>query len=333
MKEELRQVLCVGIPGEGLTPGFHYFFKEYQPGNFILFRRNTGEGPRALKELTRGLRDLTRKTYMPEPFICVDQEGGRVARLMQPHWPRLPSFEDIGKGPHPEEIITEIGERCGQMLRDMGINVNLAPCLDLMEEGADPVMRQRTLSHDPTQVAELGARYIEAMARYGVGAVAKHFPGIGGIDKDPHLDFSLSRCPMNRQHEALQPFKRAVRTGVLGIMTSHVLFPMYDPENIATFSKGIISMLRDEVGLGSRIVFTDDLFMGAIQRHYGLGDAGALALKAGHDVLLYCHGLDETASAIESLIRYAESDDKLRECVNKSYQRIIDQKKKFWEKP
>ena len=331
MMDLFGQVLCVGVPEDGLSRGFCSFFKEYLPANFILFRRNTAGGPEALRELTQGLVALCSQYRLPRPIICVDQEGGDIARLGPPHWPRLPWFGELDKRPDPRDAVLESARQTAKMLKEVGINVNLAPCLDLTEDDSPTVMHCRTLSSDPVRVAELGVHYIEELGKHGVAAVAKHFPGIGAIDEDPHHDFSMSTSSKERQRQAMLPFRAAIRAGVFGIMTSHVLYPDQDPGNIATFSRSIIGILRRELEFQG-VVFTDDLFMGAIRRNrdgYGLGRSGLLAIEAGHDMLLYCGEMEITATAIEELRRNLEKDRTIREHVLQTSKRIIRVKREY----
>ncbi len=329
MIDDVGQIVCVGVPEEGLSHEFERFITKFRVGNFILFKRNTKSGPYALKALIGEIKGLLRKLKMPPPFICVDQEGGRVSRLGPPHWPKLPSFSSIGRADAPKDEIERVAAECAHMLTEVGINVNLAPCLDLAEDSANEVMKERCFSNDPNKVKKLGKAYIRALQRQGILAVAKHFPGIGSVDLDPHTSTSKACANPERQQEALLPFYGAVEAGVFGVMTSHVLVPCYDPEEIATFSEKIVKMLREGLGFEG-ILFTDDLFMGAVRANYGLGAAGARALAAGHDILLYCHDLLETENALTQLIKLMEEDDTLKRCVARSSRRIRGEKRRIY---
>ncbi len=309
------------MPSEGLSQEFKRFITEFKVGNFILFSRNTIHGPHAVKALVDDLKGLLKDLNMPPPLISVDQEGGRVSRLGPPHWPQLPSFASIGKTDEPDLEVERIATQCARMLLDAGINVNLAPCLDIMEIGQNPVLKDRCFSHDPHEVTRLGAIYIETLQRQGVLAVAKHFPGIGSLDFDPHTSTSRACATPNRQKKALLPFHGAVRAGVFGIMTSHVLIPCFDAVEIATFSPEIVKLARVELGFEG-ILFTDDLFMTGAMKDHGLGRAGARALAAGHDMLLYCHDPMETEKALLELIERTEKDNILKKRVARSSERI-----------
>ncbi|OCC15844.1 Beta N-acetyl-glucosaminidase [Dissulfuribacter thermophilus] len=330
MLDILCHNLCVGIPEEGLIPEFRSFLKEYRPGNFIVFKRNAKEGPTGLRDLIGELKIALKELKMPPPYVCVDQEGGRVSRLGSPHWPSLPSFSEIAQKADPQNAVKDVASLCAFMLKDVGINVNFSPCLDLKEDGAPVVMNERTFSKDPAEVATLGRIYLKTLQDAGILTVAKHFPGIGGINFDPHEDIAYSELNETRQKDALLPFKAAIEEQVFGVMTSHVLFPQYDPNNIVTFSKTVVDMLRKQLSFQG-ILFTDDLFMGAVRKHFGLGTSGALALRAGYDILLYCHDIGETARAIDELIKIIEDDDYIMQRLIESSCRILTSKQKFLE--
>ena len=325
----LGQLVCIGIPEEGISSEYKAFLKEYRPGNFIIFKRNTLGGRDALRELTNGLKESLRSLGLPPPFICVDQEGGPVCRLSGPHWPSLPSMEELAKARNPVDKTREAARATARILKDVGINVNLAPVLDLKVPGDPPVLDNRTFSGDPKEVAFLGSEYISTMQEQGVLAVGKHYPGIGGLSQDPHEKVAISKRDQRGIKEGLIPFEAAIKKGVFGLMTSHVVFPFLDPGRMATFSSVIAEkLLRNRLSFRG-ILFTDDLFMGAIKGNVPMEHAAAKALRAGHDILLFCHGVEESALSMDSLEKWMETDDLLKKRVLEGTERIVGQKRRM----
>ncbi len=307
--DTIGQCFCIGVPEEGVTPQYLDIIREIRPGAFILFSRNTKGGREFVKDLTNLLSDALVVTGSPPPIICVDQEGGKVSRLRPPHWPYLPSFEELSNASEPEKAVSDCAVLCASMLKECGINMNLAPCLDLRSKGkCNPVLSERTFSQDPYKAARLGEIYISTLQKMGILSVAKHFPGIGGLDIDPHTDIAMIRRSIQETEEALFPFISAINSNCAGIMTSHVIEPNLDPSEIATFSQRIVKiMIKEQYGFEG-IALSDDLFMGAIRRHIPPFMAGKKALMAGHDMLLYCHRPDITLRAVRKIKKEAQTD-------------------------
>ncbi|MDI6773261.1 MAG: glycoside hydrolase family 3 N-terminal domain-containing protein, partial [bacterium] len=192
--------------------------------------------------------------------------------------------------------------------RAMGIHLNFAPVLDVNTNPANPIIGARAFGDSPASVAALGLAYIRGLQSSGVAATAKHFPGHGDTTVDSHL--GLPRVDHGRERlEAVElaPFAAAVRAGVAGIMTAHIVYPALDPSGMpATLSAPILTgILRERWGFGG-LVLTDSMSMRAIADNFGMGDAAVAAVRAGCDAVLALGGeaaqqeiLDRLAAAIE----------------------------------
>ena len=231
----------------------------------------------------------------------VDHEGGRVIRFSK-GGTLFPDALTVGATQQPEEV-TRQGALEAQELRRLGVHVNLAPCVDVLVEGADPVIGTRSYGSDPQRVAALGAARIRGMQTHGLAACAKHFPGLGAVPKDPHKHLptvGLEWPAMRQTH--LVPFTAAIEAGVATIMSSHVCYPQLDPSKTpATWSGRLIrDLLRGELGFQG-LVLTDDMEMGALRELASIGEAAVRAVEAGHDVVLVCSSLPAQREVFEAL--------------------------------
>lgn len=295
------RLIMAGVNGVLPDSDTAMLIREYGVCNFIIFKRNVQEGPGRLAELTSKIRILCRSEGLPEPIFAVDQEGGKVQRLTSPHWEHIASNRSAAGSGHPHEAAGIQAENAASMLENAGIDLNLAPVLDLSGPADNGVLQERTYSHIPAVTAELGRIYIETLQSKGIGATAKHFPGIGMVGQDPHdkrpfVDLSETKI----MQDAL-PFKEAVSAGVAAVMTSHVVYRGIDPENPATFSQKIATeLLRKRFGFKGMLI-TDDLEMGGITGYDKIGDAALRALKAGHDMILVCHETERVVEAVTAI--------------------------------
>lgn len=276
-----------GLSGLELSPDEKAFFRDADPWGFIVFARNI-EGPRQLSRLTNSLRDCVGR----DAPILVDQEGGRVARLRPPSWRNAPPAEVFAQmfEREPEAAIeaTRINyQLLAHELRDVGLDVNCAPVLDLRVDGADAIIGDRAFGDRPDPIVHLGRAAMDGLMACGVAPVIKHIPGHGRADADSHL--ALPRVGEERGYLSetdFAPFK-ALNDAPMA-MTAHIVYADIDPENPATTSSDVIgSVIRDEIGFDG-LLMTDDLSMKALEGSFR--DRGEASIRAGCDILLHCNG-------------------------------------------
>lgn len=302
-RSPLAQLIMAGLPGTGLDQETLTLIREHGVGNFILFTRNVEGGPEQTKELCAALNNTCTEAGLPPPIIAVDQEGGRVQRLGPPEWPKIAGSGEIAVSEDPVSAVQEQARMTADVLRPLNIGLNLAPVLDLAPSGATGVMEQRSYGTDPNRVASLGASYIRILQSRGIGATAKHFPGIGRVSKDPHYQRPVVTVSKRVLTEEMEPFRRAAAEDVCAIMTSHVVYDAVDPSEPATFSCAIAEeLLRREMGFKG-VLLTDDLEMGGITGYGKLDEAAVKAVLAGHDLLLICQKASRVKEAIRGLGR------------------------------
>jgi beta-N-acetylhexosaminidase len=325
LREKVGQMFLVGCQRESLTRDEQLIFAEYQFGGFILFKRNCAE-PAEMVQLCRNLWDSA-NAEMP-PFIAIDQEGGNVHRLPAP-FTHFPAAARIGGKDNPE-LARRLGRAAAEELKLVGINLNFAPVLDVDSNPANPVIGDRAFGSDPKQVIEIGSSWAQGLRDGGIIPCGKHFPGHGDTETDSHVELPIVKKTLDELKTIeLPPFAHACRTRIESLMTAHVLYPALDAKFPATLSEPIVTgLLRHQFGYDG-VVFSDDMEMKAIGDNYGVEEAAALALRAGVDVVLFCHEVEKAIQAFEFLYNEAERDPVLRARVEESHRRITELKRRY----
>jgi beta-N-acetylhexosaminidase len=297
----LGQIFMIGIPGPHLDEETEALLRDFNIGGIILFARNIQE-PVQVARLCRDLQKKAMEVHGTPLFLAVDQEGGRVARLREP-FRVFPGNAAIGAADASVERAREFGLVTAREMKLVGLNMNLAPVVDVRRGEIEKHLEGRSFGEDPAKVALLGKTVVKALQESGVMAVAKHFPGLGRASLDPH--HHLPRIDADKkeiQEINLPPFRAAVDAEVCGIMTSHALYPALDPEWPATLSPSVLTgLLRDEMHFGG-LVMTDDLEMGAIAGRWSVAEGSAMALQAGADILLICEHQRNVREAFELIL-------------------------------
>ena len=305
MSQQLRRTIgrlaVAGFAGTTIPVELRALARDVDVGGVILFARNV-EAPEQVAELAYAASALSRTS---PPWVSVDQEGGRVARLREP-FTRWPPMRALGNS-RDASLATRFARALARELRAVGVTLDYAPVLDVDTNPENPVIGDRALAPDPAQTARLGAAVIEGLQAGGVAACGKHYPGHGDAAADSHVELPVVTHALERLRTVeLEPFRAAAAGGVAAIMTAHVLYPALDEQNPATLSSPIVSLLRDELEFDGLVV-TDDLEMGAITRHCAVEDAAVRAIGAGCDMVLLCGtDTDRQAAAVEALIHAVE---------------------------
>ncbi|MGH7368776.1 MAG: glycoside hydrolase family 3 N-terminal domain-containing protein [Candidatus Rokuibacteriota bacterium] len=283
--EEIRRLVCDVKVGGVLL--FERFAASGQPRNMVSRAQ--------VATLTRDLQALAARCAGRPLFIAADAEGGRVMRLStRLGYPPTLSAEEMGERDDPAFTRAE-ARRMGEMLREAGINWNLAPVVDVAVNPANPavVALGRTYSPDPDRVTAHARAFVLGMHEAGVLTSLKHFPGHGSSQRDSHLGFTDVSDTAELRVE-LAPYCALIAAGLAdSVMTAHVFNSGLDPWDPATLSRFTVKrVLRGWLDYDG-VAVSDDLLMGAIAQHYGLEYAAVLALGAGVDVLLIAQNTDK----------------------------------------
>jgi beta-N-acetylhexosaminidase len=242
-------------------------------------------GPEQLAGLTAQLRSAGGL-----PLVAIDEEGGDVTRIAHLTGSRYPGNAALG-AVDDVHLTAAVHRALGQDLAALGINVDLAPSVDVNTAADNPVIGIRSFGPDPDLVARHGAAAVRGLQAAGVAACAKHFPGHGSTSADSHhgivtLDGSLDLL----RRRDLPPFSAAIAAGVRGVMPGHLRVPELTGDAPATLSAAALNgLLRGELGF-TGVIISDALEMRAVSDLYGIPEAAVLAVAAGTDLL--CFGRD-----------------------------------------
>jgi beta-N-acetylhexosaminidase len=275
-----------GCAGTILTPEERAFIRDTQPWGLILFKRNV-EDREQLRALSAAFRDIVGRADAP---VLIDQEGGRVQRMAPPHWQAYPSAATIGAlADHGQALeIAEVAARLIAIdLREVGINVDCTPVLDVAQPGMHAVIGTRSWSSDPRRVAAFGRAVARAMIAGGVAPVIKHAPGHGRANVDSHLELPIVAAS-RAELEALDFLPFIALRDLPMAMTAHVVYTSIDPDRPATTSPIVVSeIVRGAIGFDGLLI-SDDLSMKALGGPFAKRAAAVFA--AGVDIALHCNG-------------------------------------------
>lgn len=288
--KKVTKPVIYGVSSTSLTDEEKYFFAKNGALGFILFARNI-EDKIQLKKLTDSLREV----MDGEILALVDQEGGRVARMKEPHWNKYPAgqyFADLYET-NPEdarEALFKNFQEIGRDLNEVGINVDCAPVLDILTAKTHQVIGDRAYGKNAEQVADLGRKVCEGLLSQNVFPVIKHIPGHGRGTSDSHLELPIVNASLAELRATDFITFQKLRDQKFA-MTAHILYTAIDKINCATNSPTAIKMIREEIGF-ENILMSDDISMKALKGSFF--DKSQAILKAGCDIVLHCNGkMDE----------------------------------------
>lgn len=273
----------------GLTPPARLLqlIGDGEAAGVIFFGENIS-GTAQIASVIRQLRQAQQRSPVRAPLLLMtDQEGGQIRRL--PGQPIL-SEKQIGQSSSPAARATQAGEGAATALRAVGMNVNLAPVLDVYYSAGNAVdLFQRSYSSDANTVATLGADFITAQQREGVSATAKHFPGLGSMARGQNTDtgpvtITIGRSDLRGRDEV--PYSAAIAAGVTLVMVSWAVYPAFDPFRPAGLAPNVVrSELRGRLRF-TGVTITDALEAGALEAFGTTGQRAVLAAEAGMDLIL-----------------------------------------------
>jgi beta-N-acetylhexosaminidase len=315
-KSRLGQIFCLGYQGLEPSAEFVNLAQKYNLGGVILFTRNIDTKEKIKDEIEL----LQRKSEIPL-FVMIDQEGGRINRITE-NFPLFPANKFYGDNKDKNGVRIAYRQTAKEIKR-LGINVNLAPLVDVLTNPSNSVIGNRSFGSDPELVAEFSKIAIQSIREEGVLACAKHFPGIGDLSEDPHQTLPYSSNPKQR-FDAIDflPFITAISCEVDFIMSTHLFATELDPIFPASLSKKICSeILREELNFKG-VLLSDDMQMKAVKENYPLEEACLLSFEAGNDIILLAENLEEQINVIEhfekklkdkklNLSRYSEAINRI----------------------
>ena len=319
MEVKLGQMFIIRMHGKTITKELEILIKDYHIGGISLYSRNY-DSYEEMQKLINDLKELNAKYNNTPLFIAVDQEGGRVNRLPN-DFKNLPSAKDLGE----KNKVEEAGNIIGELLNEIGINMNFAPVLDIQRFKDDHAIGDRCFGSNKEDVITNSVKMINSLKNYLV-PVVKHFPGHGLVKRDSHLFLSFVKEDIEKTDD-IEPFKNAINNNVPAIMMSHIIISKIDKMYPASLSKKVIKdYLVDKLNYKGLII-TDDLKMKAVNILYGYKKSTLKAIDAGNNIVLI--GADykivsECINYIKSKMNYSIKDN-----IVNSYNKIIDVKKDY----
>jgi beta-N-acetylhexosaminidase len=331
--EKVGQLMMVGFRGWRLAQSaeLRALIEQYHVGGLVLVPNNV-QNTTQLAAMIGESQQLALQSGAKLPlFVSINHEGGHVVHIEQ-GVTGFPGNMAVAASTQPEAAALAAAAMSAKELRLLGINMNLAPVLDVNDNPLNPIIGVRAFSDSPEVVARLGAETIRGLQDNGVVAVAKHFPGHGSTGVDSHVGL-----PVNPKEGAaleqveLPPFQAAVAAGVEAIMTAHIVVPAWEPtpHRPATISTPILTgILRERLGFDG-IIMTDALDMGAIAAGGTQHRAAIEALKAGADMVLTMGPFEVHKAIHQAVIAAVEQGEIPVERLDASLLRVLRVKHRY----
>jgi beta-N-acetylhexosaminidase len=331
---KIGQMLLIGFPGAKVDPLVLEEVRKGKVGSLIIFEKNIPPTNSfvALKKIT-----WTYQQAAPIPlFISIDQEGGRVNRLKDKYgFPRSITARAMGNAKSLDSV-RFYSEATASTLAGLGININFAPVVDLAINPDNPIIAKygRAFSANEDSVSLMAKEFIKGHRKYNVLTSLKHFPGHGSSRDDTHL--GIADVTNTWEERELEPYRALIDSGYVdAVMTSHIVNRNLDAKgNPGTLSAEILGgILRKNLHFNG-VVFTDDMQMHAITKHYGLEDAIRLAINAGVDIMTFSNNISgsdqRTVDKVHAVIRGMVKTGVITEArIDESFDRIMRLKRRI----
>lgn len=316
--EKISQILLVRYPEENQTE----IIKKYQFGGYLFFAKDFKD--KTKEDVIKMIADSNKVSKIPI-LTAVDEEGGIVVRVSRNKNLRneaFPSPSELYKSGGFEKIKEDTIEK-SNLLKSLGINLNLAPVVDVSTSPSD-YMYKRSLQEDAKTTAKFSSIVIETSKESGVSYTLKHFPGYGN-NIDTHSGSSIdTRTKEEIENNDILPFKSGIKSKAEAILFSHNIVTSMDKNNPASLSKTLHDYLRNDLNF-SGVIITDDLDMGAVKN---IENKNVLSLLAGNDLLIstdYEESIKEIRNAIDNNTLDQETLDEhvLRVLAWKYYKKLL----------
>jgi beta-N-acetylhexosaminidase len=314
LKKLVGQTLVAKVKGTP-TPDIVTRVRKGELGGVIMFPKDAP----SLHTAAVQLQKAAVAGHNPPLLVMIDQEGGSVKRLKD--GPPDVSPQDLGKS-GDEGQAKDQGQKTGTYLKGLGVNVDLAPVLDISQPQTPATIKSRTFGSDPAVVAKVGVAFAQGLQDGGTAATAKHFPGLGRATVSTDQRPASVAATTDQLQTDIAPFKAAVDAGVDLVMVSTASYPTLGSKNQAAFSPAIVKgLLRDKLGFDG-VVITDDLDAPSVTQTTSPGSAASSALNAGDDLLLFAKIAGSSDKAFASLITDVKRGRLNRAVLQNAYDRI-----------
>jgi beta-N-acetylhexosaminidase len=323
LDQKLGQMMMVQFVGSQESLDLSTMLSQYYVGSVILLTANGNVVDKAqLKELTQQMQQNSQSIPLT---IAIDQEGGNVDRLVNLDGVR-PSAASIGTTNDPQQA-KNAGQQDAQDLASYGINLNLAPVVDVDNLSTSEMHTDdRTFGDNADIVTHMAGAYLQGLQQSGkVMGTLKHFPGLGDAAVDPHYGIpSIPRTQQQLESIDWSPYRALIKQNLVhAIMVTHEIIPSIDSSEPSSLSPKIVQgILRDEMKYNG-VIITDSLTMEAITANYTPAIAAARAIEAGSDIIMGAGSPDEVATMIEGIKQAISSGSISQSRIDESVRRIL----------
>jgi len=333
VRKKIGQMLMVGFPSKTVDQQAVKALDDFYVGNYIYFSRNI-ESAAQTARLSGQMSQMVWDKLGICPIISTDQEGGIVSRLTEKA-ALIPgaaavaaASDDLSEG--QLAAVSQLGLNMGRILRACGINMDLAPDMDLNIEPKNPVIGCRSYGDIPDHAAAIAIAMMKGLKKGGVMTAIKHFPGHGNVQSDSHLGIPINDTdPDQLMKTEFETFRQGIEAGTDALMSAHVCYTKIDPDRPGTLSEKIQTELARNTFGFKGLQMTDCLEMDAIRKYYPNGEGAVLAVEAGIDILTVSHTYEALKDYALALYRAVDTGRISEERIDQSYQRIMDAKKRF----
>jgi len=334
LEEQIGQTLMVGFQGSTPSQEIIDLIQRFHVGNVILFSRNVDDAQQ-IHELTERLQMIANEGGHLYPLlIAIDQENGIVQRFGEAVT-LFPGNMALG-ATDSEEVAYKVALATGHELKALGINMNLAPVVDVNNNPANPVIGVRSFGENAQQVARLGAAMVKGYQAAGIVSCLKHFPGHGDTAIDSHLALPTIPYTLERLEELeLVPFRRGIEAGAECVMIAHISFPALTNHDMspASVSPVIVQgLLREQLGFKG-VILSDCMEMNAISKTFGIEQAAVMALGAGVDMVLISHNHVRQRGSIEAILNAVQKHELSPQIVQQAAERVLRLKARVGASP
>jgi len=313
LKEMLHQMFILGTGDltTALNDGL---------GGVIFFSKDI----KSENEFKNIIKNINKQSKIP-PFLSIDQEGGRVERTENIYPKRLSAKQAYIKG---EIYLKKQTRELAQELKEFGINLNFAPCIDVNTNPSNPIIGERSFSNKTDEVVKGGLITSNIYKEFNIIPCIKHYPGHGNANADSHLTLPRIDLPLKEMETYhIKPFKELIQNGADMVMVAHLHCTCFDKEIIPTsLSKNSINYLRNTLNFDG-VIISDDMVMQGIQ--YEPVEACLMGIQAGLNMFIYREANQQTRDIINTIYNLALNDNELQTKIKNSYQKIIHLKKKY----
>lgn len=312
---------CIGFKGSVFNDELRRLIEEYHINKFILFSENL-PNEKLAKKLIADIKDEVHRVCDKTATIMIDQEGGAVSRLPDDklNIPSAMALMNIGY-----DAVYRMHNLNAKVLKEYGVNFNLAPVADVNSEKSNPIIGARSFSELPEIASQAVSQAIRAYKDAKLLCAVKHFPGHGNVTQDSHIVLPQNNVSYKELRETeLKPFVQAIADDVDAILLAHILLPQIEDNDLpASLSKKICQkILRDELSFEGVLV-SDCMEMKAISKNYPSEFAAKLALEASMDILIFSHSPDIAENVINKLSIMLDNGLIDIDTLNKSDKRLL----------